>query len=116
MGAKLAIGVGFTIACRLPQYIFHSEGLIANMLHVMTVMLRCMSLVMLVIRDDVTVPKKDKDKADRGDRGDRSDKRVTLPQPPPPAHPPRPPTPPGPGGASPPGSGTHRRAAFQDDQ
>lgn len=58
--AKLAIGAGTAVAFRLPHLIFSSEGLICNMLANFTVMLRCMSLVMLLVRDDMTLPKKEK--------------------------------------------------------
>merc|ERR1712061_214830 len=54
---KFALGLGLTVVCRLPQYLFNSKGVLAHMLHVMTVMLRCMSCVMLLIRDDVAAPK-----------------------------------------------------------
>jgi len=69
---KLAVAVGLAVACRLPQQVLNSDGFICNMLANLTVMLRCMSLVMLLIRDDMALPKKDK--ADKG----------AVPPPPPP--------------------------------
>ncbi|CAE8642567.1 unnamed protein product [Polarella glacialis] len=58
--AKVAMGFGLAIAFRLPQYVLSEEGITFHMLFNLAVMLRCMSLVMLVIRDDMTLPKKEK--------------------------------------------------------
>eukprot|EP00403_Amphidinium_massartii_P018749 CAMPEP_0178420628 /NCGR_PEP_ID=MMETSP0689_2-20121128/26231_1 /TAXON_ID=160604 /ORGANISM="Amphidinium massartii, Strain CS-259" /LENGTH=353 /DNA_ID=CAMNT_0020042117 /DNA_START=29 /DNA_END=1090 /DNA_ORIENTATION=- len=60
---KLVAGLVLALACRLPQRIFHSDGLVCSLLTNLAVMLRCMSLVMLLIRDDMTLPKKERDKA-----------------------------------------------------
>lgn len=57
---KLAVGVGLAVAGRLPQRILNNESLVCHMLINLAVMLRCMSLVMLLIRDDVALPKRDK--------------------------------------------------------
>jgi len=57
---KLAVGAGLALFFRLPQQLLHSEGLTCSMFTNLGVMLRCMSLVMLVIRDDMTLPKKEK--------------------------------------------------------
>lgn len=78
--AKLAIGAGLAVAFRLPQLLLSSEGLVCHMLSNFTVMLRCMSLVMLLVRDDMTLPKKEK--LDKG-------LAAAPPPPPPPMPPPR---------------------------
>lgn len=57
---KLAVGAAVAVACRCPQYVLNDDSLTANMLSNLTVMLRCMSLVMLLIREDMTLPKKEK--------------------------------------------------------
>jgi len=57
---KLAVGAGLAVASRLPQYVLNSEGLTCHMLINLAVMLRCMSLVMLLIRDDMTLPKRER--------------------------------------------------------
>jgi len=53
---KLAIGVGIMVACRLPQRLLNSNGFFCQMMLNLTVMLRCMSLVMLLIREDMALP------------------------------------------------------------
>jgi len=72
---KLVVGAGMAVAFRLPQQVLSNDSLICHMLSNFTVMLRCMSLVMLLVRDDMTLPKKEK--LDKG------------PAPPPPPPPPR---------------------------
>lgn len=57
---KLAAAVGLAVASRLPQHILNNESVLCHMLINLAVMLRCMSLVMLLIRDDVALPKRDK--------------------------------------------------------
>lgn len=54
---KLAIGVGLMVACRLPQQLLNSNGFFCQMMVNLTVMLRCMSLVMLLIREDMALPR-----------------------------------------------------------
>jgi len=70
---KLAVGVGLAVAFRLPQHLLSGESLICHMIANFTVMLRCMSLVMLLVRDDMTLPKKEK-----------PEKEAAPPPPPPP--------------------------------
>lgn len=57
---KLAIGATMAVASRLPQHIFDDEGILCHLLFNLSVMLRCMSLVMLLLRDDVALPKREK--------------------------------------------------------
>mmetsp|Transcript_30193 Transcript_30193/g.55100 ORF Transcript_30193/g.55100 Transcript_30193/m.55100 type:complete len:333 (+) Transcript_30193:83-1081(+) len=60
---KLAAGIIVAFACRMPQRLFHADGLVSSLFTNLAVMLRCMSLVMLLIRDDIALPKKERDKA-----------------------------------------------------
>lgn len=57
---KLAVGFGLSVAGRLPQHVLNNDGVLCHMLNNTAVMLRCMSLVMLFIRDDVALPKREK--------------------------------------------------------
>lgn len=57
---KLAIGIGVAVAVRLPIHVLNNDGILCHMLINLAVMLRCMSLVMLLIRDDVALPKREK--------------------------------------------------------
>jgi len=57
---KLAIGGALAVACRMPKHFLSDDSLTCNMIMNLTVMLRCMSLVMLLIREDMTLPKKEK--------------------------------------------------------
>mmetsp|Transcript_40896 Transcript_40896/g.94162 ORF Transcript_40896/g.94162 Transcript_40896/m.94162 type:complete len:333 (-) Transcript_40896:85-1083(-) len=60
---KLVAGLIVAFACRIPQRLFHADGLVSSLFTNLAVMLRCMSLVMLLIRDDIALPKKERDKA-----------------------------------------------------
>merc|ERR1740121_186738 len=57
---KLAVGVGLAVVGRLPIHILNNESVLCHMLINLAVMLRWMSLVMLFIRDDVALPKREK--------------------------------------------------------
>lgn len=57
---KLAMGVGLAVAVRLPVHVLNNDSILCHMLINLAVMLRCMSLVMLLIRDDVALPKREK--------------------------------------------------------
>jgi len=57
---KLALGLGLAVACRLPPRLLNNQSLLCHMLVNLAVMLRCMSLVMLLIRDDMTLPRKER--------------------------------------------------------
>eukprot|EP00928_Gymnodinium_smaydae_P043169 TRINITY_DN28986_c0_g1_i1.p1 TRINITY_DN28986_c0_g1~~TRINITY_DN28986_c0_g1_i1.p1 ORF type:complete len:469 (+),score=140.23 TRINITY_DN28986_c0_g1_i1:82-1488(+) len=50
---KMAFGAGLSFAGRLPQLLLGDNSLVTQMVMVLTVMLRCMSLVMFFIRDDM---------------------------------------------------------------
>jgi len=58
---KIAIGAGLAIISRLPVHILNNDGILCHMLMNLAVMLRWMSLVMLLIRDDVALPKREKE-------------------------------------------------------
>lgn len=57
---KLAIGLSLAVLGRLPQHILNNESILCHMLVNLAVMLRWMSLVMLLIRDDMALPKREK--------------------------------------------------------
>lgn len=57
--AKLAVGVGLAFAFRTPQHLLSDASLMRHMLVNFIVMLRCMSLVMMFVRDDMALPKKE---------------------------------------------------------
>lgn len=54
---KVAAGMGLALLSRLPVHLLDNDGVLCHVLVNLAVMLRCMSLVMLVIRDDVALPK-----------------------------------------------------------
>eukprot|EP00929_Paragymnodinium_shiwhaense_P092009 TRINITY_DN51884_c0_g1_i2.p1 TRINITY_DN51884_c0_g1~~TRINITY_DN51884_c0_g1_i2.p1 ORF type:complete len:367 (+),score=69.15 TRINITY_DN51884_c0_g1_i2:80-1180(+) len=70
--AKLASGVGLAVLCRLPANVFGEESFVSHMCSNLVVMLRCMSVVMLALRDDMALPMKRKKKSSDSARSDRS--------------------------------------------
>lgn len=60
---KLAAGVGLAALCRLLENLLSSDGIALHLVANLAVMLRCMSVVMFMIRDEVTLPKEDRKRA-----------------------------------------------------
>jgi len=58
---KLAVGVGLAVVGRLPVHILKTESILCYMFQNLAVMLRWMSLVMLLIREDMVLPRRDKE-------------------------------------------------------
>jgi len=63
---KLVLGTTLAVVCRLPQLLLGQDSFAYHMLVNLSVMLRCMSLVLLLIREDMTLPKKSREKAHNG--------------------------------------------------
>lgn len=57
---KLSVGAGLAIAGRLPPFLLSNDSILCHMFVNLAVMLRCMSFVMLFIKDDVALPKLEK--------------------------------------------------------
>lgn len=55
--AKMVAGAVLAVLCRLPPHILDANGLICHVMSNLVIMLRCMSLVTLCIRDDMSVPR-----------------------------------------------------------
>lgn len=57
---KVVVALSLAVVGRLPQHILNNDSILCHMLVNLAVMLRWMSLVMLIIRDDVALPKREK--------------------------------------------------------
>mmetsp|Transcript_35472 Transcript_35472/g.76549 ORF Transcript_35472/g.76549 Transcript_35472/m.76549 type:complete len:254 (-) Transcript_35472:132-893(-) len=57
---KIMVGVGMAVAFRLPLFILDNDSVLCHILVPLVVILRVMSGVMLLIRDDMALPKRDK--------------------------------------------------------
>ncbi|CAE7250190.1 UBP19, partial [Symbiodinium natans] len=57
---KIVIGLGISVALRLPQLFLSEDGVVFHMLFTLVMVLRCMSPVMLWFRDEMGLPKKGK--------------------------------------------------------
>lgn len=57
---KIIIGLGLAVAFRLPQCFLSEDGIVFHMFFTLAMVLRFMSPVMLWLRDDMTLPKKEK--------------------------------------------------------
>lgn len=56
--SKVAIGLLMAVLCRLPAVLLSPDSLTCNMLMNLTIMVRCMSVVMVFLGDDMALPKK----------------------------------------------------------
>lgn len=68
---KLTAGVSLAALCRVLENLLSTDGVALHLVANLAVMLRCMSVVMFMIRDEVTLPKEDKKHAGAGPPGGR---------------------------------------------